>query len=77
MIPGGMRRNTPPAEQDRFVTLFQSEPELERFVAFSSPDGVHLLLLDANGAVKWRGHGLFQEEDYSALRDAAEELAPH
>jgi hypothetical protein len=76
MITGSIRRGTPPAEQDRFVTLFQSEAELKRFVAFSSPDDAYLLLLDTNGEVKWHGHGLFREEDYSALRDAARKLAP-
>lgn len=76
MITSSMRRGTPPAEQDRFVTLFQSQAELKRFVAFSSPDDAYLLLLDANGEVRWRGHGLFREEDYSALRDAAKKLAP-
>ena len=58
------------------MILFQSETELKRFVTFSSPDDAYLLLLDANGEVKWRGHGLFREEDYSALRDAAKKLAP-
>ena len=27
-----------------------------------------ILLLDVNGELKWRGHGLFREEDYAALR---------
>jgi hypothetical protein len=76
MITGSIRRGTPPAEQDRFLILFQSEAELRRFVAFSSPDDAYLLLLDSNGQVKWRGHGLFREEDYSALQDAARKLAP-
>jgi len=76
MITGGIRRGTPPAEQDRFLTLFQGEADLKRFVAFSNPDDAYLLLLDANGEVKWRGHGLFREEDYPALRDAAKNLVP-
>jgi len=76
MITGSIRRGTPPAEQDRFLILFQSETELKRFVTFSAPDDAYLLLLDANGEVKWRGHGLFREEDYSGLRDAAKKLAP-
>jgi hypothetical protein len=35
MVTSGIRRGIPPAEQDRFVTLFRGEADLKRFVAYS------------------------------------------
>jgi len=75
MIVGSMRKGTPTADRDRFVTLFQGTEELKRFVGFSTSDEAYLLLLDANGTVQWRGHGLFGEEDYPALQTTARKLA--
>lgn len=75
MVTSSIRRGIPPAERDRFVTLFRGEADLKRFVAYSGPDEAYLLLLDTKGRVQWRGHGLFREQDYAALRDAAKQLA--
>jgi hypothetical protein len=75
IVTSGMRRGVAPGEQDRFVTLFQGEAGLKHFVAYSSPDEPYLLLLDADGKVQWHGHGLFREQDYTALQDAAKRLA--
>jgi ATP10 protein len=75
IVTSGMRRGVAPGEQDRFVTLFQGEAGLKHFVAYSTPDEPYLLLLDADGKVQWHGHGLFREQDYPALRDAAKQLA--
>jgi hypothetical protein len=76
MIKAGIRRSTPPAEQDRFVILVHGEQTLKQFAGFSGPDDAYLLLVDANGEVRWKGHGLFREEEYPVLREAARKLAP-
>jgi hypothetical protein len=75
MVTRSIRRGTPPGEQDRFVTLFQGEADLKRFMSYAVPDEAYLLLLDAKGEVQWHGHGLFGEQDYAALHDAAKQLA--
>jgi hypothetical protein len=75
MIVGSMRKGTPTADRDRFVTLFEGSQDLERFVGFSAGDDAYLLLLDSNGTVQWRGHGVFREQDYAALQTAAKGLA--
>jgi ATP10 protein len=75
MIVGSMRKGTPAADRDRFVTLFEGSEDLKRFVGFSSGDDAYLLLLDRSGTVQWRGHGVFREQDYSALQTAARGLA--
>jgi hypothetical protein len=75
MVTSSIRRGIPPGEQDRFVTLFQGEADLKRFVTYAGPDEAYLLLLDAKGDVQWHGHGLFGEQDYAPLHDAAKQLA--
>jgi hypothetical protein len=74
MIKSGIRRGTPPAEQDRFVVIVHGEQDLKRFVGFSGPDDAYLLLVDAIGQVRWKGHGMFREEEYAPLREAAKKL---
>jgi hypothetical protein len=76
LVTSGIRRGVPPEDQVYFLTLFHGEADLKRFVAFSAPDEAYLLLLDARGEVRWRGHGLFREQDYAILVDAAKRLSP-
>ena len=75
MATGGMRRGTPPEEQDKFVLLFHNEAEWKTFVGYAASDDAYLLLLDGEGEVRWRGHGILQEKDYALLREAAKQLA--
>ena len=75
MVTSGIRSSTPPSEQDHFVILVHGEQDLKRFVRYSTPDDAYLLLLDANGEIRWRGHGLFKDEDYAALKNVAKQLA--
>ena len=74
MITSGMRSNTPPAEQDNFLILVHGEEDLKHLVGYSTPDDAYLLLLDAKGEIRWRGHGLFKDEDYAALKNVAKQL---
>jgi hypothetical protein len=76
MVTSGIRRETPPGEQDHFVTLFNGEADLKRFVSYSAPDEAFLLLLDTKREIRWRGHGLFREQDYAGLQEATKQLSP-
>jgi len=75
MVTSGIRSSTPPAEQDHFVVLVHGEQDLKHFVGYSTSDDAYLLLLDAKGEIRWRGHGLFKYEDYAALKNIAKQLA--
>jgi hypothetical protein len=75
MVMSGIRSSTPPSEQDHFVILVHGEQDLKHFVGYSAPDDAYLLLLDAKGEIRWRGHGLFKDEDYAALKNVAKQLA--
>jgi hypothetical protein len=75
MVTSGIRSSTPQSEQDHFVILVHGEQDLKHFVGYSAPDEAYLLLLDAKGEIRWRGHGLFKDEDYTALKNVAKQLA--
>jgi len=75
MITRGIRSSTPPSEQDHFVIIVHGEQDLKRFVGYSTPDDAYLLLLDAKGEIRWRGHGLFNDKDYAALKNVAKQLS--
>ena len=75
MVTSGIRSSTPPSEQDHFVILVRGEQDLKHFVGYSAPDDAYLLVLDAKGEIRWRGHGLFKDEDYEALKNVAKQLA--
>lgn len=48
--------------------LFQGDADWKKFVGFATADEAYLVLLDANGEVKWRGHGVLSEEGYATLQ---------
>ena len=75
LIKSGMRKDVPLEAQDRFVLLFKDSAEWKKFVNCVDSDEGYLLLLGADGEIKWRGHGLFREDNYAPLREAAKSLA--
>jgi hypothetical protein len=75
-VTSSIRLGIPPEEQEHFVTLFNGEADLKRFLSYSGPDEAYLLLLNARGEIRWRAHGVFREQDYAALQDAAKQLPP-
>jgi ATP10 protein len=76
MVTSGIRRETPPGEQEHFLTAFNGEEDMKRFVSYSAPDEAYLLLLDAKGEIRWRGHGSFLEQNYADLQEATNKLGP-
>lgn len=67
MIVGGMRRGTPPEQQDVFLTSFQNEKEWKQAVSYSAPDNAYLVLVDSSGAILWQQSGGKVAGDLSGL----------
>jgi hypothetical protein len=72
MIIHGMKSDTPPEEQSKFLVLYQNETELKQTVGFESPDDAYVLLLDEAGAIQDRLHG---EVTSTAIHDLRSRLA--
>lgn len=58
MIKSGMKKGVPPAQQDHFVVLTQDEKLWRSYFDVSADQDPYVVLMDANGKVLWRGHGL-------------------
>jgi hypothetical protein len=56
-IRGRIERNVPQEKRDSFVLLFHGEAEWKKLVNFGDPDDAYLMVLDANGGMRWVGHG--------------------
>ncbi len=66
-IDTGMRRGTPPADQENVITVYGGTDPWKRRVAFQDPTAAYLILIDQNGTVAWQYAGSFDEERYKAL----------
>ena len=70
----GMRKDTPKADYDHFLVVFNDAGEWKQRVNFKAPNDAYLILIDAHGIVRWLGSGSPDEHQYSELREAAKKL---
>lgn len=57
MIVGSMKRGTPPAQQDIFLTSFENEKAWKQALSYSAPDNAYVALIDSSGTVLWLQNG--------------------
>ncbi len=57
MIKSGIRKQTAPSDQGRFVVLTEDEALWRSFFAVASDKEPYVVLIDAAGQLRWRGHG--------------------
>ncbi|MGB7846487.1 MAG: hypothetical protein WBL63_12795 [Candidatus Acidiferrum sp.] len=69
-IVRGMRKDVPPAQQSRFVPLFDHEADWKKTVNFSAPDDAYLVVADPEGHALWQTHGLVNDSAYTDLQAA-------
>jgi len=74
MILHGIRKQVPTAEQPHFVPIFDNESAWRKLVNFSAPDDAYLIVTDPQGNVVWQAHGKFDDDLYTALKQAAAKL---
>jgi hypothetical protein len=70
MILHGMRKDVPPAEQSRYVPLYDHESDWKKTVNFSAPDDPYLLVASPDGHVLWQTHGPVTDAAYADLKAA-------
>lgn len=66
-IDSGMRRGTPPQDQENVVTVYGGTDPRKQRVSYTAPNDAYLLLLDPQGNVRWRHSGPFDEAAYGEL----------
>jgi hypothetical protein len=67
MAVHGMKSGIAESQRGHFVVIYHGEKELKQAAAFDRPDDAYVLLLDKDGAIRWRFRG--------AVTDAAIEEA--
>jgi ATP10 protein len=74
----GIKNTMPAARQDRSIVLFKDEKLWKLRLAVSDNNRAYLLLLGADGRIRWSNSAAFGDSDYARLRSEIEKLAaPH
>lgn len=74
MVVGSIRRDTPAARQDRFLTVFKDEKTWKQVAQYSAPNDAYIMALDANGDIRYQEHGLHSDAAFAKLREEAGKL---
>jgi len=70
-IDSGMRRGTPKDDHENVITVYGGVDPWKQRLAFEKPNDAYLVLLDAQGTVRWLHRGPFDETVFSELADVA------
>jgi len=63
VIKNGLRKGLSAAEQDRSVILTQDEKLWRSYLGVTVDRDPYVVLLDAAGQVRWRGHGAARDQE--------------
>ena len=74
MAVHGMKGAVPEDQRDHFVVIYHNEKELKQAAAFEHPDEAYVLLLDKDGAIRWRFHGPVTDAALQELESQASGL---
>jgi hypothetical protein len=74
MVKGGIKDGVPQAQRDRFLLLFTGEKDVKQAAGFDRADDAYLVLLDRDGAVRWRFHGPVTDASLADLKSRAAAL---
>lgn len=68
MAVAGIKGGVPQEQRERFLLVFRSEKELKEAVGYYNPNDAYLVLLDTDGAIRWRFHGEFNDNSLADLK---------
>jgi hypothetical protein len=74
MAVGGIKSGVPQEQRDRFLLVFRGEKELKEAAGFDSPNDAYVILLDADGAIRWRFHGAMNDASLAELKSHLADL---
>jgi hypothetical protein len=72
----GIKNTMPAARQDRSIVLYKDEKLWKLRLATSDNNRAYLLLLGADGHIRWSNHEAFGDSEYARLRSEIEKLLP-
>jgi ATP10 protein len=71
MAVHGMKGGTPEDQRSQFIVIYHNEKELKQAAGFEVPDDAYVLLLDKDGAIRWRFHGPVTDTAVQELKSQA------
>ena len=74
MAVGGIKSGVPQEQRERFLLVFRGEKELKEAAGFDSPNDAYLILLDADGTIRWRFHGALNDASLAELKSHLADL---
>ena len=77
MAAGGIKSSVPADARDHFLLVYKGEKEIKEAVGFDKPDDAYVVLLDPEGAVRWRFHGPATDAALSELKTQAALVDSH
>ena len=74
LVVRSLRKEVPDVLKPRFLPLFTDEDAWKRAAAFdpAAPDAPYIVVVDAQGNVKWRTHASFSAKEFGALQGATQ-----
>ena len=73
-IDSGMRRGTPKADHENVITVFGGVDPWKERVGYKNEKEAYLILLDAEGKIRWMHHGLFDDAAFGSLAEQVRKL---
>jgi hypothetical protein len=74
MAVAGIKSGVPQEQRERFLLVFSGEKELKEAVGFDRPNDAYLILMDADGAIRWRFHGELNDSSLAELKTHVADL---
>lgn len=71
MITSGMKKGVPKDQLGRVMTVTHGQKELKAAVGFDRGADAYVLLLDGEGAIRWRSHGAPADAALAELKSQA------
>lgn len=70
----GIRSSMPPTMQDRTIVLYQDEKLWRLRLAVSDNNRTYVVLLGADGRLRWSNTGAYSDSEYARMKNAIELL---
>jgi hypothetical protein len=74
MVVKSIRSGVPGAEQAHFLPMFSDEAEWRKVSRYANPDDAYVLVVDAEGRVRWQTSGKVTDAGFGDLKEQVEML---
>ncbi len=74
MVAKSIKSGVPEAEQAHYLPMFSDEAEWQKIVHYSNADDAYVLVVDAQGTVRWQTSGKVTDAGFAALKQQVDAL---